>query len=237
MHQWKSDTLQFIELVDLANHVIGAAQDGGGQLGPYTLLTVDEGYVAVTQNNGKQVILEGGRTHMLTHRNWKFQKFMSQKIQTDDLQKIRATTVKHANAICGRYGVEIIAVNIISAFPKDEQLLQALAKGAVAAAEAEQAETAARGRANALRIQAEADASAEQIRAQGSKAAAHELECSSVAVELARMKGVGSALDGKTAFFFGAASPSELPAILGNPAIVKAPMDPPAKSKVSSLWG
>merc|ERR1719506_3361082 len=29
---------------------------------------------------------------MLTHRNWKFEKFMTQKIQTNDLKQITATT-------------------------------------------------------------------------------------------------------------------------------------------------
>ena len=41
------------------------------KLGPYTLLTVDEGYAAVTQNNGKQCVLPGGHTHLLSHKNWK----------------------------------------------------------------------------------------------------------------------------------------------------------------------
>merc|ERR1719352_557011 len=84
MHQWKSDTLKFRHKVDLANHVI--------ELGPWTLVTVDEGYAAVSQDNGRQVILEGGRTHMLTHRQWKFEKFISQKIQTNDLERVEATT-------------------------------------------------------------------------------------------------------------------------------------------------
>merc|ERR1712072_1629070 len=55
-------------------------------------ITVDEGYAAITQDNGKQAILDGGKMHMLTHRNWKFEKFMTMKIQTNDLKEIRATT-------------------------------------------------------------------------------------------------------------------------------------------------
>merc|ERR1711981_1170113 len=39
-----------------------------------------------------QMILDGGSMHMLTHRNWKFEKFITQKIQTNDLKEIRATT-------------------------------------------------------------------------------------------------------------------------------------------------
>jgi len=84
MHQWKSDTLSFKRYIDLQDHCIN--------LGPYTLLTVDEGYAAVTQNNGKQVILPGGQVHLLDHKNWKFEKFMTMKIQTDNLEKIQATS-------------------------------------------------------------------------------------------------------------------------------------------------
>ena len=86
------------------------------RLGPYTILTVDEGYAAVTQNNGKQMVLAGGTCHFLNHKvsllrskdshrqlcvnrcscmlpqNWKFEKFMSLKIQTDDLERIHATS-------------------------------------------------------------------------------------------------------------------------------------------------
>ena len=84
IHQWQSQTLVFIRFIDLENHII--------PLGPYTLVTVDEGYAAITQDNGKQVILPGGQTHFLDHRNWKFEKFMTLKIQTDDLQSIQATS-------------------------------------------------------------------------------------------------------------------------------------------------
>merc|ERR1711937_986167 len=84
MHQWKSDTMKYERAIDLAQHVI--------HLGPYTLITVDEGYAAITSNNGMQTMLEGGKMHMLTHRNWKFEKFMTMKIQTNDLKEIRATT-------------------------------------------------------------------------------------------------------------------------------------------------
>ena len=44
------------------------------------------------KDNGKQVILPGGETHFLDHRNWKFEKFMTLKIQTDDLQSIQAVS-------------------------------------------------------------------------------------------------------------------------------------------------
>jgi len=84
IHEWKSDTMDFIKYIDLEDHVI--------PIGPYTLLTVDEGYAAVTQDNGKQVILNGGHVHLLNHRNWKFEKFMTMKVQTDELESIRATS-------------------------------------------------------------------------------------------------------------------------------------------------
>jgi len=84
LHQWDSQSLVFERLIDLASSLI--------PLGPYTLVTVDEGYAAVTQDNGKQKILEGGKTYMLTHRNWKFEKFMTKKLQTNDVGPIQVTT-------------------------------------------------------------------------------------------------------------------------------------------------
>lgn len=84
LHQWKSETLRMDRLIDLKENVI--------VIGPFTLVTVDEGYAAITQDNGKQRVLPGGATHMLTHRNWKFEKFISLKINTDELGPIRATT-------------------------------------------------------------------------------------------------------------------------------------------------
>eukprot|EP01061_Rhynchopus_euleeides_P037094 TRINITY_DN627_c0_g1_i5.p2 TRINITY_DN627_c0_g1~~TRINITY_DN627_c0_g1_i5.p2 ORF type:complete len:462 (+),score=205.05 TRINITY_DN627_c0_g1_i5:235-1620(+) len=83
-HQWKSTTLKFVKTIDLNLPVI--------YLGPYTLLTVDEGYCAVTQNNGHQEIKNGGEVHLLMHRNHKFEKFLSQKIQTDNLARIEVIT-------------------------------------------------------------------------------------------------------------------------------------------------
>ena len=80
LHQWQSPTLTMERMIDLNSSVI--------KLGPLTLLTVDEGYAAITQNNGKQVVLPGGDTHLLTHRNWKFEKFVSQKIETTKLDNI-----------------------------------------------------------------------------------------------------------------------------------------------------
>jgi len=84
VHYINSDTFRYQKAIDLSQHVIN--------LGPMTLVTVDEGYWAVTQNNGKQVILDGGKVHLLTHRNHKFEKFIPQKIQTDDLGLMLATS-------------------------------------------------------------------------------------------------------------------------------------------------
>merc|ERR1719401_1567018 len=84
LHQWDSGTVEWKNLIDLSESVI--------RLGPYTLVTVDEGYAAVTQDNGAQKILEGGRAYMLTHRNWKFEKFITKKLQTNDVGPITVTT-------------------------------------------------------------------------------------------------------------------------------------------------
>jgi len=89
IHEWTSETLKYQSAVSLDQHVL--------KLGPYTLLTVDEGYAAVTQNNGKQHILMGGQTWLLNHKNWRFEKFLTLKIQTDDLEKIKATSADNIN--------------------------------------------------------------------------------------------------------------------------------------------
>merc|ERR1712054_88996 len=319
LHEWQSQTLRFVESLDLNNAII--------RLGPYTLITVDEGYCAVTQNNGQQVILPGGRTHLLNHRNWKYEKMMTQKIQTNDLQRIEATSadnvmmhtdatvvwrisnvddaarysaetmshdgkdskpgmsdisklrndvlkqataslaafigeirysdsfhisaagtsattaipvqaeaqcsqsifdsqrmasaVEAANLITQTYGVTIFSINIISAVPADKSLQQALAKGAVASADAERAETVAHGEAKAVRIRAEADAEAEKIRAEGARSAAELLSTNHVAVELAKISKVGDALQGAgtNTLFFGADS-SAIGSLMSNPAVV-----------------
>merc|ERR1711959_349019 len=322
LHEWQSQTLKFKHSVDLNNTII--------RLGPYTVLTVDEGYCAVAQNNGQQVILQGGETHLLDHRNWKFEKFMTQKIQTNDLQRIEATSadnvmmhtdatvvwritkvddaarwsaetmrtdgtdsslakqsdikklqndvlkqataslaafigdirysdsfhvsaagpstvsampamvdqtsavsaifdgqrmasaVEAANAITTTYGVTILSINIISAVPADRDLQQALARGAVASADAERAETVAKGEAKAVSIRAEADAEAERIRARGAKDAADLLAENEVAVEIAKIKQVGEAISGQgtSSLFFGADAGS-LSGLMSNPNVVK----------------
>merc|ERR1712159_331022 len=326
LHEWRSSTLKFQSFMDLNNAFI--------RLGPLTIMTVDEGYSAITQNNGQQVVLQGGETHLLTHRNWKFEKFMTEKIQADELQRIEATSadnvmmhtdatvvwritdvmaaarmsaetmrndgsdvmnsadaditklrrdvlmqataslaafigeirysdsfhvsaaskvvdqsqndgggappvppdlvgyspifdparmctaVDTANSITQTYGVTIISINIIAANPADKNLQVALAKGAVASAEAEQAETVARGESKAAQIRAEGDANAEKIRAEGKRAAAAMLSESEVAVDLAKIGKTGEALNSKTSFFFGADA-AALGSVISNPKLVK----------------
>jgi len=89
IHVWRSESLFFQRQIALNDHLI--------ELGPYTLVTVDEGYAAVTQDNGKQRVLKGGHTHLLSHKNWKFEKFMTLKIQTDELERIEATSADNIN--------------------------------------------------------------------------------------------------------------------------------------------
>lgn len=360
MHQWRSATMSFEQCVDLTKPVIA--------LGPYTLLTVDKGYEAVTQNNGQQQVLEGGAVHLLTHRNHKFEKFISTKIMTDDLQRVEVMTgdnvlmsvtatvcwnisnvqqcaeraaetmdasgngrdtgtinklrgdvlkqaeaslsaligkvnfsdtfsaatqlqygspqlaagvvpgqrlsqasasangaragasadggasaraaaptadhvallfdddklrnaVTHANDMTIRYGVEVLSINIISAKPADTQLMQSLAKGAVAAAEAQQLETAARGqakadaiqaqgRANALKISAQAESDAEVTRADGRQQAAKLLNEQEVAVSLAMIAATGEALSHAKSSLIMTREPGQLNSMmLANPSI------------------
>lgn len=84
LHQWDSTTILFDKLVDLSTNVI--------PLGPYTLVTVDENYAAITQDNGKLKVLGGGKSYMLTHRNWKFEKYLTMKLQQDDVPTFTITT-------------------------------------------------------------------------------------------------------------------------------------------------
>jgi regulator of protease activity HflC (stomatin/prohibitin superfamily) len=84
LHQWQSDTMYYVKQYDLNNNVI--------RMGPFTLVTVDEGYSAITEDNGRQKILDGGQTYLLNHRNWKFQKFISMKIMSNGMKRIEATS-------------------------------------------------------------------------------------------------------------------------------------------------
>lgn len=85
LHSWRSETLRFEKMIRLDGSPVVV-------VGPYTILTVDEGYFAITTNNGRQVILEGGKCHLLTHRKWKFERFVNMKIQCEDLRQINVAT-------------------------------------------------------------------------------------------------------------------------------------------------
>eukprot|EP00971_Amphidinium_carterae_P327581 6459008-Amphidinium_carterae.1 len=123
--------------------------------------------------------------------------------------------VRHANEICSQYGVCIMNINIVSAFPEDASLTKALSAGAVASASAEQAEMASRGNAKAkliqsqaagesMRIGARAEADAERVRAQGKQDAAALLRQSQVATDLALMERTSQLMSPNSTFFFGA---------------------------------
>lgn len=84
LHQWDSPTMVFKEIIDLSSKLI--------KMGPYTLVTVDQGYAAITQDNGKQKVLEGGKSYMLTHQNWKFELFLTQKMQTETIGPVEVST-------------------------------------------------------------------------------------------------------------------------------------------------
>merc|ERR1719420_952947 len=76
--------MMFERFYDLNNNIVN--------MGPLTLVTVDSGYCALTEDNGMQKVLKGGATYLLSHKNWKFQKYISEKIQSDNLKRIEATS-------------------------------------------------------------------------------------------------------------------------------------------------
>ena len=105
-----------------------------------------------------------------------------------------------------------------------------LAKGAVAAAEAQQLEITACGHAKANKIQAEgaataeliraeADGKAEVVRAEGARTAAAVLQESEVAVHLAHIAKTGEALKGAGSSMFFGADPTALQGLLANPGV------------------
>ena len=62
---------------------------------------------------------------------------IAENIGLFDPEKL-SNAIDHANQITLSYGVTVMSINIISAVPKDMDLMRSLAKGAVAAAEAQQ---------------------------------------------------------------------------------------------------
>ena len=61
LHQWDNPDIQFDKMIDLKEKCI--------TMGPYTLVTVEEGYAAITIDNGKQMILDGGKSYMSDAQN------------------------------------------------------------------------------------------------------------------------------------------------------------------------
>eukprot|EP00927_Polykrikos_kofoidii_P060517 TRINITY_DN55475_c0_g1_i1.p1 TRINITY_DN55475_c0_g1~~TRINITY_DN55475_c0_g1_i1.p1 ORF type:complete len:537 (-),score=90.65 TRINITY_DN55475_c0_g1_i1:37-1599(-) len=84
IHYWDNPDICFHSFVDLSEDLI--------KLGPYTLVTVEECRSAITADNGKQRVLHGGKAYMLTHQNWKFQAWLSQKMQTNKFGPLKMTT-------------------------------------------------------------------------------------------------------------------------------------------------
>jgi len=82
VHQWKDSLLTFSGSYNLADPVVklGVSQK-------YTLVSVDEGYSAITTDNGRLDIKEGGNIYFLAHRNHKFCNFVPHKVQVDPLSR------------------------------------------------------------------------------------------------------------------------------------------------------
>lgn len=84
-HYWADPDVKFIKQINLGESSTIA-------LGPYTLVTVDEGFAAITSDNGQQVILRGGTANMLNHRNWQFKALLSMKLNTETVGPMRLTS-------------------------------------------------------------------------------------------------------------------------------------------------
>lgn len=89
MHQWDNADVVWESMIDLSSSRI--------PMGPLTLVTVEEGYAAITQDNGVQKILEGGKSYMLTHQNWKLLGWLSCKMQTNKFGPLVMTTGDNIN--------------------------------------------------------------------------------------------------------------------------------------------
>lgn len=87
-YQWDSPIVNKVEIVDIQQNI--------AKLGPYTLVTVPEGEVAVTYDNGVLKILDGShstetradasRTYFLDNPKWEASCFLSNRTQTDRLE-------------------------------------------------------------------------------------------------------------------------------------------------------
>ncbi|CAK0794413.1 unnamed protein product [Prorocentrum cordatum] len=99
IHVWTSDTLSYNKAISLDQHMSLSFSQWRAAIralalwcGPYSPAFFQGCPRRSSLNNGKQHILPGGATHLLNHKNWRFEKFLTLKIQTDDLEQIKATS-------------------------------------------------------------------------------------------------------------------------------------------------
>ena len=90
LHCWTSETLHFDHMYKLDDKPVL-------QMGPYTVITANENCTALTINNGKCVLLEGGKMHLLTHLKWKFHSFISLNLQSDELLELNVKSADSVN--------------------------------------------------------------------------------------------------------------------------------------------
>merc|ERR1719203_4690 len=91
MHQWSDENIAWKGFLNLDSSAIS--------MGPYTLVLVETSYAAITSDNGKQVVLKGGSAYVLTHKNWKFQAWLSLKVQTDQIGPFLTTSGDNINLL------------------------------------------------------------------------------------------------------------------------------------------
>jgi len=114
LHSWHDADCAWKGLVDLNSNCI--------RLGPYTLLIVEEGFAAITQDNGKQDIKLGGTAHMLTHQNHKFQGWLSLKMQTEAL----GTDPQRPVQITTADNITLIVKAVVTWYVQDPQTAAAI---------------------------------------------------------------------------------------------------------------
>lgn len=93
MHQWNSETVKYVACESVYNETTkkkGVLSVDLVQLGPFTLVTVPPGEVAVTEDNGQLKILDvneetGQRTHFLHHSKWRYLGRLDTQVQFDEL--------------------------------------------------------------------------------------------------------------------------------------------------------
>lgn len=127
LHCWKSDTLRLERMYKLDD---GASSSSPVlPIGPlWTIVTVEEGCFAITVENGKQVLLQGGKTYLLTHPKWKFERFVSMTIQSEDLRQVRVATadniLMNVDATCVWKIVDIEKAAIVLKEPSSTYMMR-----------------------------------------------------------------------------------------------------------------